>query len=100
VTTEEKLVYCVHRGYAITYYDYWATHPICEICHSQESQPPHHIKTRGAGGEDTEENLLSLCSQHHAMIHAMGDAYVARYAQGAVGDKIIASKMLDSKARA
>lgn len=32
----------------------------------------HHIKTRGAGGGDVEENLIPLCAAHHSEIHAMG----------------------------
>ena len=26
---------------------------------------PHHITTRGAGGEDELENIISLCRHHH-----------------------------------
>ncbi len=25
----------------------------------------HHIKTRGAGGSDVPENLITLCQKHH-----------------------------------
>ena len=26
---------------------------------------PHHIVNKGAGGDDTKENLVTLCRQHH-----------------------------------
>ena len=26
---------------------------------------PHHIKTKGSGGDDTRENLITLCRKHH-----------------------------------
>ena len=26
---------------------------------------PHHIKTRGSGGSDAKENLITLCRKHH-----------------------------------
>lgn len=33
---------------------------------------PHHIKSRGAGGDDVEENLIPLCREHHTEIHQIG----------------------------
>ena len=30
---------------------------------------PHHITTRGAGGDDNLENGISLCHQHHVDTH-------------------------------
>lgn len=30
-----------------------------------------HLKSRGAGGEDL-ENLVSLCTRHHLMLHRLG----------------------------
>jgi hypothetical protein len=30
----------------------------------------HHIDTRGSGGDDTKENLITLCPRHHDMAHA------------------------------
>lgn len=32
----------------------------------------HHVRSRGAGGGDTEENLLALCRRHHSEIHQIG----------------------------
>jgi len=36
--------------------------------HPAEGEP-HHIRTRGAGGEDRRENLIHLCGVHHRMAH-------------------------------
>ena len=30
----------------------------------------HHIKTRGSGGHDVPENLITLCQKHHNMAQA------------------------------
>ncbi len=32
----------------------------------------HHIKTKGSGGGDVEDNLLALCVLHHLEIHKIG----------------------------
>lgn len=29
----------------------------------------HHLVTKGAGGDDTQENLIPLCVYHHRQIH-------------------------------
>lgn len=31
-----------------------------------------HIKSRGAGGDDTDNNMISLCRWHHRVQHAWG----------------------------
>jgi len=31
---------------------------------------PHHIKTRGSGGDDVPENMIVLCKKHHDQAHA------------------------------
>lgn len=43
-----------------------ATGTKCE--HPAEGEP-HHIRTRGAGGDDRRENLIQLCVLHHRMFH-------------------------------
>ncbi len=35
----------------------------------------HHWVTRQDGGPNTEDNLLTLCSQHHNMIHRIMRIY-------------------------
>jgi hypothetical protein len=32
----------------------------------------HHIKSKGAGGDDIESNLMPVCVRHHRMIHELG----------------------------
>lgn len=32
----------------------------------------HHIKTRGAGGDDQEWNLMPLCRACHTQVHQIG----------------------------
>jgi 5-methylcytosine-specific restriction endonuclease McrA len=34
-----------------------------------EGRDAHHITHRGAGGDDVEENLITLCRRHHDMVH-------------------------------
>ncbi|GGK33053.1 hypothetical protein GCM10010965_27430 [Caldalkalibacillus thermarum] len=38
-------------------------------CNQPAPGEPHHIRTRGAGGEDIRENLIHLCGYHHTLIH-------------------------------
>lgn len=30
---------------------------------------PHHIKSRGSGGDDVKGNIIRLCRKHHNMSH-------------------------------
>jgi 5-methylcytosine-specific restriction endonuclease McrA len=40
----------------------------------------HHLKSKGAGGDDTEENLISLCFFCHHLVHAIGTtAFIEEY---------------------
>jgi hypothetical protein len=32
----------------------------------------HHIETRGSGGDDVKENLITLCPRHHDLAHRNG----------------------------
>lgn len=32
----------------------------------------HHIRSRGAGGDDTADNLMPLCRDHHQEVHRVG----------------------------
>ena len=43
--------------------------PYCELCGSSWCIEVHHIVSRGAGGHDVPENLISLCLKCHAMAH-------------------------------
>ena len=35
-----------------------------------EGKDPHHIKSRGSGGGDEPENIITLCRRHHNDAHA------------------------------
>jgi hypothetical protein len=75
---EEKTAYCGRHGYSRPYLAYWIAHPGCECNCAAPSEPPHHIRTRGAGGTDEEWNLLALCVLHHRTIHHKGVESFAR----------------------
>ena len=44
----------------------------CAICGYGKGCDAHHIKTRGAFGDDVEHNLLPLCRSCHIRVHAKG----------------------------
>ncbi len=73
--------HCRKYKYTEAYTNYWLAHPFCEIC-GYYSDPPHHIRTRGAGGTDEPGNLLSLCIAHHAEAHTLGVmSFADKYSQ-------------------
>lgn len=41
----------------------------CAICGFSDVVQIHHIIPRSVGGKDTQENLLVLCPNHHALLH-------------------------------
>jgi len=81
VTTDDIIAYCGRKRYSLAYARYWAAHVRCEACYENTpSEPPHHIRTRGAGGKDEAGNLLALCALHHRQVHDAGaDTFAARY---------------------
>lgn len=42
---------------------------ICQICGKVGPTEKHHKKTKGSGGNDTEENLIEVCRKCHRLIH-------------------------------
>lgn len=42
---------------------------ICQLCGRTGQTEKHHIKTKGSGGDDTEENLIEVCRKCHRLIH-------------------------------
>ena len=42
---------------------------VCGVYLDEDTINPHHITTRGAGGEDNLENGISLCQQCHVAVH-------------------------------
>jgi hypothetical protein len=69
---DDIMIYCAKHHYSAAYASYWLDHIGCETC-GASSEPPHHIRTRGAGGSDNASNLLALCVKHHRQIHDIGD---------------------------
>jgi len=60
-------------GWSKEYIDYWIAHPFCEVEYCFHfAAPPHHIRSRGAGGTDDAANLISLCREHHYIVHNEG----------------------------
>jgi hypothetical protein len=81
MTTDDIITYCARKRYSLAYTRYWTSHVRCEACYENTpSEPPHHIRTRGAGGRDDAGNLLALCVAHHRQVHDAGaDTFAARY---------------------
>ena len=43
----------------------------CEYCGKKNCYTnTHHIKSKGSGGDDTEDNLIELCSNCHVKVHS------------------------------
>lgn len=42
---------------------------VCEICGKKGATEKHHKKSKGSGGDDTEENLIEVCRICHTKIH-------------------------------
>ena len=45
----------------------------CALCGKKEKLHHHHVQPRVLGGGDEPENILTLCEEHHGMIHKMQD---------------------------
>ena len=41
----------------------------CQACGSLSGLEVHHIQRRGQSGDDSEANLITLCSDCHTAIH-------------------------------
>jgi 5-methylcytosine-specific restriction endonuclease McrA len=46
-----------------------ARKPSCQVCGRYGAVEVHHIKSRGSGGGDTPDNLISLCYKCHTKAH-------------------------------
>ena len=48
----------------------------CVACGQKGLIETHHVRSKGAGGDDNEKNILSLCLRHHQLgstsIHKLG----------------------------
>lgn len=69
--TGQIMGHCKRHGYSPDYTAYWLRNTHCVVC-GKLSAAPHHLVTRGAGGLDNTENLLSLCTTHHTEIGQIG----------------------------
>lgn len=49
----------------------------CIVC-SRYGSDPAHIKSKGAGGDDTAENILPLCRIHHSEQHSKGHIHMIK----------------------
>ena len=41
----------------------------CQMCGSLRGLEIHHIQRRSQAGDDAEDNLITLCSECHRVIH-------------------------------
>ena len=46
-------------------------YPFCVICNTTKDIEHHHIIPVCKGGDDHPHNFLSLCVEHHGMIHSL-----------------------------
>jgi len=42
---------------------------MCKVCGKRGQTEKHHIKSKGSGGDDSEENLIEVCRICHTKIH-------------------------------
>jgi 5-methylcytosine-specific restriction endonuclease McrA len=42
---------------------------ICQNCGSRSNLEVHHKEFRSQGGDDTEQNLITVCAKCHARLH-------------------------------
>ena len=47
----------------------------CVICGTNKNLEHHHIKPLAMGGDDHQHNFLTLCIEHHSMIHQIRPGY-------------------------
>lgn len=47
----------------------------CIVCGAPNPQP-HHVSTKGSGGQDTADNLMPLCFREHRLWHDKGAKYM------------------------
>ena len=43
--------------------------PFCTICGTNKNLEDHHIKPVSRGGDNHQHNFITLCEEHHEMIH-------------------------------
>jgi hypothetical protein len=78
LTVVESVLYLLMNT-NINVYSFIKTMP-CLACGRKKAQP-HHIKTRGAGGENRIDNLIPLCEAHHNECHLNAGIFMDKYNQ-------------------
>lgn len=53
----------------------------CAAC-KRAPTDAHHVTTKGAGGGDTESNVMPLCREHHTLWHTTGASRMAKRFMG------------------
>jgi 5-methylcytosine-specific restriction endonuclease McrA len=43
----------------------------CQVCGARSNLEVHHKKFRSQGGDDSENNLITLCGRCHEIIHCV-----------------------------
>lgn len=51
----------------------------CKVWNCNQPSDPCHIKTRGSGGDDVPDNLISLCREHHTEQGQSWIKFLAKY---------------------
>jgi hypothetical protein len=72
---QEKRLIGKKQRWSKSYTQYWVDHPWCEVCGDMSSAPAH-IKSRGSGGDDSKDNLISFCLPCHTRQHLEGWGWV------------------------
>jgi 5-methylcytosine-specific restriction endonuclease McrA len=47
----------------------------CQCCGSKSNLEVHHKDLRSQGGDDSEENLITLCVECHSILHGGGGVF-------------------------
>lgn len=50
----------------------------CRVCGTKQNLHVHHIHYRSEGGKDDLDNLITLCVDHHELIHSNKNLYQPR----------------------
>jgi 5-methylcytosine-specific restriction endonuclease McrA len=45
----------------------------CQSCGARSNLEVHHKESRSQGGDDSEENLITLCARCHSLVHRGSD---------------------------
>ena len=60
----------------------------CQHCGCYTESPPHHVKHRSQGGDDSMDNLITLCWRCHRGVHDGKIKLGAVYHMGGVNEDV------------